>query len=1159
MKKQIPILSVLNRDKKFTYIKETLNAGNGAMSVFGLTQTHKIHVLSALISDIPNSMLIVLPTDADCVKYEEQFSAYGIETLHFPAKTQLLGASAIAVSGGTEARRTELLVELLHGEKNVVLVSCECLMQKLPPAHALHESVIKLDAGNEYDMQSTIKKFADAGYEHCEICDSKGSYSVRGGRIDIFPSNSQYPIRIEFFGDEIDTMRSYDPDNQRSIDNLDSFTIYPATEVPITAEQKQTLISKLKRLKGTKDIAQAIEDGIDSYRISQMLSLIYNDSSYIFDYMPKDTVIVLDEPQRLMETFDNEYNFFSENVRTVIENGDGGNYLWDLMEKPQTVIQALPQENMLMLFNFTCAFTLVAPKAITQMDVASATLYLNDEKAFLHDVKLYIQNNYAVVLFAGKNSEYLHSFLIENGLVSHCYDKLTDEDCIKRGEVAVIEQSMPVGFEYREIGLAVITENELYGLSMHRKQAYTANRAQKKEASKLLLSKLSVGDYVVHEAHGIARFMGVQEMEVDGQKRDFIALHFLGTDRMYIACDQLDKIRKYNCSSEKPPKLSKLGSNEWKNTVSRVTKSVKELALNLVNLYGERMKRTGFAFSPDTQEQKQLESAFPYDETPDQLTSIEEIKRDMESTKIMDRLICGDVGFGKTEVALRAAFKAVMDCKQAAFLVPTTILAHQHYTTLSTRFERFGLRVEVLSRFKTKKETEEILQRLKDGSIDVIVGTHRLLSKDVKFADLGLLVIDEEQRFGVGHKETIKELKKNVDVLTLTATPIPRTMHMSLIGIRDISLLDTPPKQRYPVQTFVTEYSDALIRDAISKELGRGGQVYFLYNDVKNMDSFYARLCKIVPSARISYAHGQMPEEMLENTMLDFIDGKFDVLLSSTIIENGLDVPNANTIIIYEADKLGLAQLYQLRGRVGRSKRIGFAYLTFQKNKVLSEVSEKRLNAISQFTQLGSGYKIAMRDLQIRGAGDLLGPQQHGNMEAIGYDLYCKIVSEAVAEAKGAHIAQTVTETAIDAPIDAYIPKMYVGNEEWRLQMYKRIAGITTYEDYLDVQDEFIDRFGDMPKQVENLMNIAIARAFASKCYITRIAVTAKETVFYFTNDAPYDITKFIEYVNRIAAKFSNDGGMILRIPNKNTDKSKVCAGLVRILQNLSECLEERT
>lgn len=1157
MKENIPILAALESSDKYKGIRQTLTDGKGAVSVFGLSESHRIHMLSALFHSTDRSMMLILSNDNDCIRFEEQFSAYGITAMHFPAKTQLVSSNAIAVSGGTENKRTSFLVELMQGGKKLVLVSAECLMQRIAPRSALKSSVIHVKCGMETDMSAMIEKLSATGYERTEMCTEVCTYAVRGGRIDVFPSNARYPLRIEFFGDEIDSLRSFDPDEQRSIDMIDSFSIYPATEVPASPDAIAAIKAKLRRTKSGKSIADELEAGTGSYRLNQLIGMIYDEETYISDYMAEDSLFVLCEPLRVLESAENEFTLYSENVRTIIEDGGGGEYLWKLMSSPTDAVSRLPHGRTLCLASFTTPVPGISPKAVYQSDAPSVTVYLNNEDILLHDIHSYLDNDYTVLIFAGRGRAGVAKLFSDHFIPFTESDEICEKD-LARGHIVITSQSLPTGYEYRELRLVVITENELFGLSMHRKQAYGTKAVSKKKKETLDLSTLSVGDFVVHEVHGIGRFTGIQEETINGKKYDYMVIQYAGSDVLSVPCDQLDKLQKYVGSGELPPKLSKFGSKEWSNTLQRVRRSVKKLAFDLVALYGDRMSRQGYTYSADTPEQKQLEASFPYDETPDQLTSIADIKNDMEKGIIMDRLLCGDVGFGKTEVALRAAFKAVMDCKQVAFLVPTTILAYQHYNTLRSRYAQFGVRVDFISRFKSQKEIKETLKKLREGEIDVIVGTHRLLSKDVTFCDLGLLIIDEEQRFGVGHKELIKELKKNVDVLTMTATPIPRTMHMSLIGIRDISLLDTPPKQRYPVQTFVAEYNDIMVRDAILKEVARNGQVYVLYNNVSDMPRFFTELSALVPGVSMSFAHGKMGESELERTMLDFIDHKFDVLISSTIIENGLDVPNANTLIVIDADKLGLAQMYQLRGRVGRSNRIGFAYFTFAKNKVLSEVSSKRLESIAQFTQLGSGYKIAMRDLQIRGAGDILGAEQSGHMEEIGYEMYRRLISEAVSEAKGYTAPKKAPDARVEATVDAYIPKTYIENDDRRLEVYERIANIRSDEDLSDVEDELIDRFGDPPRAILNLLNVAITRVHAAECFIKLIAVRERDIAVSFTADAPYDPDKFLAFMRKRKAQFANESGTMITIPEKNADKAKVCASLGGLLRELKSCMEEQ-
>lgn len=719
------------------------------------------------------------------------------------------------------------------------------------------------------------------------------------------------------------------------------------------------------------------------------------------------------------------------------------------------------------------------------------------------------------------------------------------------GELIIVRESLPRGFEYPELHVAAITEYELFG---------AAKRPAPKRAKKhqLAFSELNVGDLIVHEVHGIGRFAGVETIEADGRVRDYIRLIYRDGNSLCLPTDQLDRVQRYVGTGEEPPKLSKIGSSEWQKTVSRAREGVKKLAFDLAKLYGERASRKGFSFSPDTPWQTMMESDFPYEETPDQLTCIEEIKRDMESPRVMDRLLCGDVGYGKTEVALRAVFKAVMDSKQVIFLVPTTILAQQHYNTAVSRFAGFPVRVRMLSRFTPKKEVRRTLDELESGEADVVIGTHRLLGKDVKFKDPGLFVIDEEHRFGVGHKEQIKELKKELDVLTLSATPIPRTLHMSMTGIRDMSVIETPPEHRYPVRTFVMEYSESMVREAVLKEMGRGGQVFFVYNRVQDMERFAGKLKSFMPEVRIAFAHGQMPERTLERTMIEFIEHKYDLLLCSTIIESGLDINNVNTIIIYDADKLGLAQLYQLRGRVGRGTRLAYAYLMTKSGAVLTEVAAKRLKAIGEFTQFGSGFKIAMRDLEIRGAGNILGPEQHGFMSQVGYEMYLRLIDQAVKEARGEEQREQV-HCVVNIPLDANIPPKYIGRTEERMSMYRRIASIKSKGDMQDVQDELIDRYGDIPEMVQNLLDISVIKGSAEMAYITNLSVNEGEVKFAFDSGAPIDPSKLLNLAKRIkGARFFMAETPVLQIIQRNATIPNIMRSLLQIIHALADCIDSK-
>ena len=964
------------------------------------------------------------------------------------------------------------------------------------------------------------------------------------------PIAAENPVRIEFFGDEIDTLRIYDPLTQRSVDNVDHIDVPPATEMPITDEARARALKLLKKRKA-EELASALEEGGRPDNSVAMLPLFYPGEATLFDYIDKDWIILIDEPARLEESGKIAYQEFLEGVSSLMQAGEIQPEQANLTVSPLETIKRMDTRRTAMMFALTRSYGLIGQRCIFRFDTRPVSRYVGREELLAEDIEAWKKSNTSVLIYAGTHAKRLQDRLLDSNHIVPIKEKL-DRDIVP-GEVLIIEQQLNHGFEYPELSLAVVTENELYGAENRR----PSDSKKKRRKPQLVFSELNVGDLVVHELHGIGRFVGVEALTVGGVQKDYLHLVYSGGDKLYIPTDQLDRVQKYIGGGEDAgaQRLSKLGSGEWQKTVSRTRDSVKKLAFDLVRLYGERQKRKGFKFSPDTPWQRKLEDSFPYEPTPDQLTSIQEIKADMESDKVMDRLLCGDVGYGKTEVALRAAFKAVMDGKQCAMLVPTTILAQQHYNTIAARFDGFPVKVELLSRFKTPKEEEKIIEGLQSGSVDMVVGTHKLLSKSVKFKDLGLLIIDEEQRFGVGHKEQIKNIRQSVDVLTLSATPIPRTLHMSMTGIRDMSVIETPPSQRYPVQTYVMEYSDSVIREAILKEIGRGGQVYFVYNNVRSMEQFAGRLRELVPEARVCFANGQMNERVLEKTMLEFMDHKYDVLLCSTIIESGLDMQNVNTIIIYDADTMGLSQLYQLRGRVGRGVRLGYAYLTYRPNKAMSETAEKRLIAIRELTQFGSGFKIALRDLEIRGAGNLLGPEQHGHMEAIGYDLYCKIVDSAVREAKGEELPKDI-DTVVDIPISANIPKSYIPRGAERLSMYKRIAFIAAQADVYDVQDELIDRYGDIPEEVQNLIFIALIKAEAQRAYIQRLMVRDGEVRIVFDPEAPMDGARLFAAANNIAgAAMLPEEVPTIVIRRPKSDVKKLCSELTQIVYMMSDCI----
>ena len=1141
-----PLLNILTRHPEYERLTANLVSGGGCAAVFGLGEAHRTHVAAGLFAASKRTLMLVSANETSAARIAEDASYFTKDVCHLPAREMPLGGRAVAASADVSARRLEALMRLASGEPIMLVLSAEALLQRMAPAQALLSSLRTLASGDRADPRRLAAALVDAGYERVDLCEGRGQFCLRGGYLDLFPITAQLPVRIEFFGDEIDTMRTYDPASQRSLENIARCVIPPATEVVLTQQAREAGMRAMRKKPRLEAAYHSLKEGVAPVDTARLLPLFYGECT-IADYLPQDAIILIDEPQRVEESAKLAHDNHLEHVGALIASGDAEPEEAELLGSPLKLLGALDTPRTAMLFALTRTYGLIRPKELFRFETRPASRYVNAGEALAADIINWKKHGYTAVLYAGTHAVRLQDMLLDAGVDAAVTERLAR--ALMPGEVIITGESLGRGFEYPEIRLAAVSETELYGAAREKLAPARKKRPQ------LAFSELSTGDLVVHEVHGIGRFVGVVQLAAAGVTRDYLHLVYAAGDKLYIPTDQLDRVQKYVGGEEENAKLSRLGTGEWQRTVSKTRESVKALAFDLMRLYGDRMNRKGYAFPPDTQWQRALEENFPYRETPDQLSSIAEIKKDMESERVMDRLLCGDVGYGKTEVALRAAFKAVMGGKQAAFLVPTTILAQQHYSTLAARFAGYPVNVALLSRFNTPQQGKQALEGLASGQVDVVVATHKLLSNKVKFRDLGLLVIDEEQRFGVGHKEQIKELRRNVDCLTLSATPIPRTLHMSMTGIRDMSVIETPPEQRYPVQTYVMEYSDVMAREAILKELGRGGQVYFVYNRVQGMERFAESLRALVPEARVAFAHGQMSERVLERTMLDFMDQNYDVLLCSTIIESGLDITNVNTIIVYDADKMGLSQLYQLRGRVGRGARLGYAYLTFMRDKVLTDVAEKRLSAIREFTQFGAGFKIAMRDLEIRGAGNLLGPEQHGHMAAVGYDLYCKIVEGAVREARGEKEPLRV-DTVMDVPVSAAIPHAYIPREADRLSMYKRIALITSREDVYDVQDELIDRYGDIPAETASLINIALLKAEASRAYVTQLSVRDGEIRFTFDQAAPLDGAKLVATAEKISgAHFSYGETPVLTIRRPRADAQALYSLLPQFVYMLVDCV----
>ena len=1030
---------------EFEQIKEKSKTNKGILQVSGCMESQKSHLMYGL-SGIAPYRLILAEDERRAREIYEDYRFYDRKVYSYPAKDLLFFQADI--HGNLLIRQRMKVIKALLEEKELTVVtSIDGCMDFLESLEKIKEQLIHYESDSTVDTEQLKNQLVALGYERVGQVEMPGQFSVRGGIVDIYCLTEENPWRIELWGDEIDSIRSFDPESQRSLENLEELTIYPAVEHI-----------------GDKD----------------MVSFL--------DYFPEErTIIFLDEPNRLTEkggAVEEEYR----QSRMHREEKGSRNLPENWLCSFEQLQKELNKRNCISV----CA---LEPKQAGwkvrekfYLEVKSISAYNNSFELLVKDLHQYKKQGYRIALLSGSRTraERLAKDLQEEGLAAFYGQDYDREIC--PGEIMVVYGHAKKGFEYPLIKFAVMTESDIFGQEQKKKKKkknYSGSRIQD-------FAELSIGDFVVHEKHGLGIYRGIEKVEVDRIVKDYIKIEYRGGSNLYIPATQLDCLQKYSgADAAKAPKLNKLGTQEWNKTKSKVRGAVKNIAKELVELYAVRQEKEGYVCGPDTVWQREFEEMFPYEETEDQLSAIEDAKRDMESTRIMDRLICGDVGYGKTEVALRAAFKEVQESRQVAYLAPTTILAQQIYNTYVQRMKEFPVRVELLCRFRTPAQQKKAIEDLKKGQVDVIIGTHRILSKDVQFKNLGLLIVDEEQRFGVTHKEKIKQLKKDVDVLTLTATPIPRTLHMSLIGIRDMSVLEEPPMDRMPIQTYVMEYDEETVREAINRELRRGGQVYYVYNRVTDIADVALRIAKLVPDARVDFAHGQMSERELENVMYSFVNGDIDVLVSTTIIETGLDISNVNTMIIHDSDRYGLSQLYQLRGRIGRSNRTAYAFLMYRKNVMLKETAEKRLAAIREYTDLGSGFKIAMRDLELRGAGNLLGAQQHGHMNAVGYDLYCKMLNEAVKEAKGIHTMEDF-ETSVDLNVDAYIPDSYISNEFQKLDIYKRIAGIETQQDYDDMLEELLDRFGEPGKAVLNLLAIAKLKAIAHQGYVTEIKQTGK-------------------------------------------------------------------
>ena len=1091
----------------FNSAETALAKGKGPVQISGCVDSEKIQLAARLGRG--RLCLFVTYSEARAAEAADDAAVCCDEVYLYRAKDLLFYQADVA--GNLLMReRMEVWEHMMEGGTGMVITTIDACMDMLPSLDELFAHMIELKTGQQLDLPDLERRLAGLGYSREAEVNEAGQFAVRGGIIDIFPLTAQLPVRIELWGDEIDMIRTFDPDSQRSLENIDEVHILPATD-----------------------------EGLGSRKVT------------FPGYFGPDAFIFLDEPMRLKDKADVILKEFSECMTSRLERGlTQGDEIPKLSSAEGTLAELLRPR--------TAAFTALDQRGGDirwnfrfNINSQSIQAYHESFDMLIKDLNVWKKDKYRVVLFVGSSArgERLANDLRDYDLLAFYSDDMAKP--VQPGQVMLLRGDLHRGFSIPMLRFVVLAEGDLFG-----KKARKKRRGTKREGTNISrFSDLKVGDYVIHEAHGLGVYRGTERMELKGVERDFIKITYADGGNLYIPVTQLDQVQRFaGAEAENVPKLNRLGGSEWHRTKTKAKGAVRQIAEELVRLYSARLKQPGFAFGQDTVWQKEFEEQFPYEETDDQLAAIEATKADMESSRIMDRLICGDVGYGKTEIAIRAAFKAVQDGKQVAFLAPTTILAQQHYNTFIQRMKDFPVNVRLMSRFRTQKDQKETVSLLKSGMADIVIGTHRILSKDVSFKNLGLLIIDEEQRFGVTDKEKIKQLRMNVDVLALTATPIPRTLHMSLVGIRDMSVLEEAPSDRVAIQTFVMEYDDEMVREAIEREIARDGQVYYVYNRVHSIGEMTARIARLVPDSSVAFAHGQMKERELERIMLDFINGDIDVLVTTTIIETGLDISNVNTIIIHDADRFGLSQLYQLRGRVGRSNRTAYAFLMYRRDKMLKEIAEKRLSAIREYSELGSGIRVAMRDLELRGAGNLLGAEQHGHLQEIGYDYYCKLMEEAVRELKGEKLPAADFETNIDLSIDAFIPNEYIPAENQKMNAYRRIASIETPEDASDVTDELMDRYGDPPAPVRNLLEVAQLKALAHDAWVTDLTGGAQELRFTMHKDAPADTDGLAAWIKAYRGAMTVSAG---KAPVFVYRSRKPPAGAAKLLSEIRMILED--
>lgn len=1160
--------SLINEIYNISQVKEIIENYKNLSPIFlhGLTDESKSHIYETIFHYTKKCLVIVCENEKKAKLMCDDINSFVEDTCMYFPSTEINYYNIKNLEKNNEIKRLEVLIRLINGEKFIITTSLDGLRNKLTQKKIFENKSFKIDIDSEIDLRKIKESFIELNYDFSKLVESKGEFSIRGSIIDFWPIEYDNPIRIELFDTEIDSIRFFDKDTQRSLENIDEIIVRPTKELIYDKNDYDNVIKEIKN-----DLSTISDDGKlvkikDKYRqiISYLKDSLYianddlitpyrkNNFDSFFNYIDKDSLFIFQDLNRSIDNFKDYKEKLDLDLTSQMENEEVFSSFKNIkldIKEIFTNIKSYPIINSSSLLKNN---NLIKARKIIELKSIEQENFNKNIENFVLNIKSIIKNNEKALIFASdeKSLANIKNIFDENNINSYALGLDSD---LNKNNIILAENSISRGYIFTDFKINVYSHRDIFGKEKYRNRKKTKKSVSAKDI--INYSDIEIGDYVVHENNGIGIYKGISQIEVNNTKKDYFVIEYKGNDKVFVPVDQMDLVSKYIGNKGDKPKISSLGSNQWKKAKQRAKKAVDEIADDLVELYAKRSKAKGHAFSKDTTWQKEFEDSFVYEETDSQNRSIDEIKNDMEDIKPMDRLLCGDVGYGKTEVALRAAFKAIMDGYQVCFLVPTTILASQHYSTMKERFKDFPVDCALLSRFVSKKDQEKNIKNLKNGKVDIIVGTHRLLSKDIKFKNLGLLIIDEEQRFGVRHKYKLKKLKENIDVLTLSATPIPRTLQMSLTGIRDMSTLDEPPERRLPVNTYVLEYDESIIKRAIEKELDRDGQVYFVYNRVYNIEKIYNHLKDLIPDANIEIAHGQMSAKSLEKIMEDFVSGKTDILLATTIIETGMDIQNVNTIIVYDSDMMGLSQLYQLKGRIGRSSRSSYAYFTYAKGKVLTEIGEKRLKSIKDFSDFGSGYKIAMRDLELRGAGNILGESQSGQVEAIGYDLYVKFLQQAVNKASGKEIYKNdYNDVYIDLKVDAYIPDSYIEDSSQKIEIYTRISRIENLDDYSLLVEDLIDRYGDIPLMVDNLMYVSLVKSLADQLGFDEIREVKNEIKISYD-----DRNKFtFEQLSQINEDYHNDLSFDLsqnpsfKLPNKNT-KLLDCYELLKVIENVKE------